>query len=366
MFKGGDSSSFDRDSTAGRVVNFLFPDVFWRQDGVGGALEHYMEVHKLSPFMIMSHYFRGNVYNDWGSDYARRTQDAFGRGDIAQGRIFIQKTDELWQKSMDAYTDTRRLGPNYVQMHHQVGTVHQKWGDFYMGLAPLADRFNEKAIADEYRKNGLDHWKKALESYQRYYKIDPVFDQNYYRMAQIYVQMGQLDMAERTYLAHIEAKECRKPYHFVFGGCVNYKIGHKNNRYDLASPNHSHDRVMNAKPEAWMYLGDFYMLVKNDLPKAEECYKRAAVCTPDDTFLQPGQPHGRDTYALFPEHITFIKRLANVYARMGKNQESIDCWRRIQRIQPNDPDLQRLIQQQPNQSDSSKYMTLSDSPRRGR
>ena len=76
----------------------------------------------------MAHYFRGNVYNDWGSEYANKALDAFNRGDVAQGDIYRKKTDELWNKAMSAYMDTLYLGPNYVQMHHQVGTVHQKWG----------------------------------------------------------------------------------------------------------------------------------------------------------------------------------------------------------------------------------------------
>lgn len=346
MYSGGESGTIEKDSTMGKIVGFIFPDVFWRRYGIGGALEHYYEVHRLSPFFIMAHYFRGNVYNDWGSDYAGKTQQAFSKGDIVQGKIFLQETDNRWGKAMEAYNDTRRLGPNYVQMHHQVGTVHQKWGDFYMGLAPLAEKFGEKSIAENYRREARDHWLKALESYQLYYKIDPVFDQNYYRQAQVYIQLGQLDKAEQSYIDHIEAKECRKPYHYIFGGCVDESWGWKNNRYDLASPNHFHDRVINAKPEAWMYLGDFYMYVKNEPLKAEESYKHAVDCTPDEVFITGSQPHGKDTYYSCPDHPNFLKRLASAYVRNGKNQLAVATWQRVQKINPKDPDLLRLFQAQ--------------------
>jgi len=344
MYGGGSPSMFENDSALGKIINFLLPDVFWRQNGIGGALEHYYQVHKESPHFIMAHYFRGNVYNDWGSDYARRTQEAFSKGDIAQAEIYRKKTDDLWGKAMSAYADTRRLGPNYVQMHHQVGTVHQKWGDFLMGLAPLADQFGQKALAEEYRKEARNHWSEAVNNYLLYYKIDPVFDQNYYRLAQVYIQLGEPDKAEQMYIDHLAAKECRKPYHFIHGGFVDKNWGAENDYYDLASPNHTHDHVINGKPEAWMYLGDFYMQIRNEPLKAEEAYKRATECEPGDEYYLNPIPNKIRTFPDFP---TFLKRLAYAYARNGKNQLAIQTWQRLQKINPSDPDLIRLFGQKP-------------------
>lgn len=365
MYSGGAGGTIEKESALGKMIYWLFPDMLWRRYGIGGALEHYEAVGRLRPDFIMSNYFRGNVYNDWGSQFAQKTQEAFQRGDIAQAEIFRKKTDELWNKAMGAYDDTRRLGPNYVQMHHQVGTVHQKWGDFFHNLAPLAERYGHKPLADEYRNEAREHWLKALQSYQLYYKIDPVYDQNYYRQAQVYIQLGDLDKAEETYLAHIEAKECKKPYQQIFGGfyvpeamkdAMDYSVVPPVsladvNRYDLASPEHTHDIVNVSKPEVWIYLGDFYSFVKNspenperdqklmaDYPyaysivkkwpnKAEACYRKAAELR---------------TY-----NIEFLKRLASFYGRTGKTQEAVSVWQKIFKINPNDPDVQRVFQIKP-------------------
>ncbi|OGR87383.1 MAG: hypothetical protein A3A86_02320, partial [Elusimicrobia bacterium RIFCSPLOWO2_01_FULL_60_11] len=76
MYRGQGGGFLDERSAMGKTVNFLFPETFWWQRGIGGALDHYYEVHRLSPYFIMAHYFRGNVYNDWGSEYANKALDA--------------------------------------------------------------------------------------------------------------------------------------------------------------------------------------------------------------------------------------------------------------------------------------------------
>lgn len=347
MYRGQGNGIIDEKTSLGRGINFIFPDIFWRQRGIGGALEHYYEVHRLSPFFIMSHYFRGNVYNDWGSGYANKTLEAFNRSDVAQGEIYRKKTDELWNKAIDAYADTRKLAPNYVQMHHQVGIVYQKWGDFLVNLAPLADRYGHPQLAAQYREESRKHWEQSLEYFKLYRKIDPVFDQNYYRLAQSYMALGRLKEAEEAYTANMLAEECRKPHHQIrfTKGFVDEEWGHENNRYDLASPRHTHDRVLVAKPEGWMILGDFYLQSMQDLGKAEEAYKKAVACTPDEIYKNGSQPFGPNQYFSFSEHITFLKRLANVYALQNKTNLALEIWKRIQALKPDDPDLQRIIQQ---------------------
>lgn len=327
MYWGGAPGTIEKNSALGKFVNFVYPDYFWRRYGIGGALEHYVEVNRLRPDFIMAHYFRGNVYNDWGSQFAQKTQEAFSRGDIAQAEVYRKETDDLWTKAMDAYTSTRKLGPNYVQMHHQVGTVYQKWGDFFNSLAPLAEKYGHKDLADEYHKLARDYWLKALQSYKLYYMIDPVYDQNFYRMAQIYIQLGDLDSAEREYIDNIDGSECKKPYHQIFGGFNYWKMkgfGTPDNRYDLASPEHTHDIVNPHRPEAWIYLADFYAFIRNNPQKAEAAYKRAIE--------------------IEPLNVDFLKRLVNFYQRTGRGHDAIDVWKRIYQLNPSDPDVQRVIQ----------------------
>ena len=347
MYRGNGEGFLAERSAFGKTVKFIFPDVFWRKNGIGGALDHYYEVHRLSPYFIMDHYFRGNVYNDWGADYANKALDAFGRGDVAQGEIYRKLTEERWNNAMDAYVDTRKLGPNYVQMHHQVGTVHQKWGDFLVNLAPQAERFGRADLAAQYRAEAFKHWEEALSRYKLYRMIDPVFDQNYYRMAQLFINMGRLNDAEDAYIANMLGEQCRAPEQQIpyTNGFEDENLVSENDRYDLASPRHAHDRVINGKPEAWMILGDFYLQIVKNLAKAEEAYLKAVACTPDETFKVGGHPSGPNVYRAWPEHVTFLKRLANVYAMQGKSQLAVQTWQRIQYLKPDDPDLQRMISQ---------------------
>jgi tetratricopeptide (TPR) repeat protein len=326
MYSGGEPGTLDPNSGFGRLIGTLFPDVFWRRFGVGGALDHYNHVNRLRPDFIMAHYFRGNVFNDWGSQFAGKTQEAFQAGDVAQAEVFRKRTDELWSKAMDAYDSTRKLGPNYVQMHHQVGTVHQKWGDFFNSLAPMAEKYGRKELAAEYRQLAREHWLKAVAAYQLYYKIDPVFDQNFYRLAQVYIQLGDFDKAEQTYIDHLQARECKKPYHQIFDGFY-VKIWNNKNRYDLASIYHTHDVVNVARPEGWMFLGDYEAYVRTNLPRAEEAYRRAVEIRPDN--------------------VDFMKRLATFYQRSNRIPEATECWKKVYALNPQDPDVQKLIHVQP-------------------
>ncbi len=324
MYAGRGGGSWEEKTTLSECLDFLFPDRVWRRKGIGGALEHYEEVNRLRPDFIMAYYFRGNVYNDWGSQMASRSNEAFQKGDTAQGEIYRKRTDDLWNKSMAAYDQTRKLGPNYVQMHHQVGLIHQKWADFFYNLAPLAERYGKKDLALEYRKSSREHLMSALHQYELYYKIDPVYDQNFYRQAQVYIQLGELDKAEQIYLDYIDGKECKKPYQQIFGGLYIESSSTPTDRYDLASPQHAHDTSKPTHPEAWTILGDFYQYIKPSPEKAEAAYKRAVE--------------------LRPQEIDFLKRLAALYGRLGRVQDSLVYWKRVYDINPNDPDVQRVIQ----------------------
>ena len=105
-----------------------------------------------------------------------------------------------------------------------------------------------------------------------------------------------------------------------------FLLGSPESRYDLGSPQHTHDIVSTTKPEAWVILGDFYAFLKNDSLKAERAYKRAVI--------------------LRPQNIDFIKKFASFYAQHGKNEESLRYWNKVYQLNPNDPDVQRIIRDQ--------------------
>ena len=324
MYGGTPSGTFDKDSFDGKILGFLFPDMLWRRYGIGGALEHYKEVTKLRPDFIMSLYFTGNVYSDAASQSAARSHEAFSRGDTAQGEIYRRKTEEYFDLSLKAYADTRKLGPNYVQMHHQVGNIYHERGDFLNNLAPFAEHYGRKDLAEEYKKKSVEYWNKSIEYYHLYYKIDPVFDQNFYRLAQVYIQLGNVDQAEQTYLDHIEAKECKKKYHRLFGGFVKpNSITYPTCRYDIAGIRHTHDVVNNAKPEVWEILGDFYSYTKPMVPRAERCYLKGVE--------------------LYPTSVDFQKRLASFYQRVQQPQKAMEVWKTVQKLAPQDPDVLKVF-----------------------
>ena len=166
-------------------------------------------------------------------------------------------------------------------------------------------------------------------------------------MAETYIQLGDLKSAEKAYIENIQGDECKKPYNIIpfTNGFEDKNWGTENNRYDLASPRHFHDRVINARPEGWVVLGDFYLQHKKDPAKAEEAYKKAVAFTTDEIYKTGGQASGPNTYTSSSDYPTFLKRLANVYAKQGKTREAIQTWQRIQNIKPDDPDLQKMIQQ---------------------
>jgi O-antigen ligase/tetratricopeptide (TPR) repeat protein len=149
------------------------------------ALHHYFKVRQLNPNFVMSVYFMGNVYND-RLDMNRVDNPRWGD---ARG----QARDD-YERAIDAYNEVRKLAPNYVQMHHQVGNLHLKRAEYAMSQG-------RKDEAEVY----LD---RAMIRYRLYQAIDPVFPQNYYRIAQIYMIRKDYTAAMKTYEELIDAPQC--------------------------------------------------------------------------------------------------------------------------------------------------------------
>lgn len=150
------------------------------------ALKYYSKVGDLNPAYIMAFYFSGNVFTDrfnmvkvfnpdWGD------KDGVPRDDF--------------DRALDSFAGVAARSPNYVQMHHQMGTLYLKHGDWLIHQGRVEE--------------GQHEWDKALEYFDKYRKIDPVFAPNYYRMAQIDLFRGQYAKAADVYNALIEARECR-------------------------------------------------------------------------------------------------------------------------------------------------------------
>jgi len=163
---------------------------FSKQGKWEDAISYYKKVNKLNQFFIMPYYFTGNVFNDrFNMEKAYRPE---------WGDTDSQPRDD-YDRAMDAYEHVRAIAPNYVQMHHQVGTLYLKMHDHLM-------RQGKAKEAQEY----LD---KALARYTLYENLDPVYSPNYYRKAQIYIMRQDLKGAEREYQNNVSAWKCFKKDH---------------------------------------------------------------------------------------------------------------------------------------------------------
>ncbi|MCB4792702.1 MAG: O-antigen ligase family protein [Elusimicrobia bacterium] len=245
------------------------------------ALKHYEMVVKENPSFIMAHYFMGNVYNDrWMPDDVNR--------------------------SIGKYKDVWKLAPNYVQSHHQAGLIYLKWGEDVERMAQEAQKKGDNAKAAELNKQKVEIWDKALHEFHLYQEIDPVFPLNYYRIAWIYMQLGQRDKAEQIYLEHLNFPE---------------KLQH-----------HPHDawvadwgiRRRRELSETCVNLGNLHFMI-NDEPNAEKYYKKALELYSDSEIA--------------------MKNLAAIYGRKGDIKNATVLWQNLRRINPNDPDVKRVFQQ---------------------
>jgi tetratricopeptide (TPR) repeat protein/O-antigen ligase len=161
-----------------RMMN-LPPDIRKKYQETGGALEHYKEVVKKNHAFPMAHYFTGNVYNDWGSQIHGESINARNKGDQEEALRLKAKAQDMWKKSEDAYNDTKRLAPNYVQTHHQVGLLNVK-------RAEQANVWGEMELSKIY-------YEDALRNFYLYKMLDPVFPPNYDRIVQILLMQGKIN-----------------------------------------------------------------------------------------------------------------------------------------------------------------------------
>ncbi len=163
---------------------------FSKQGKWEDAISYYQKVNKLNPNFIMPYYFTGNVFND------RFNMDKSYRPEWGD-RNNVPRDD--YERAMDAYGHVRGIAPNYVQMHHQVGTLYLKMHEYHAraGRAKEAGPFLDMAMA----------------RFNLYENLDPVYALNYYRKAQVHIIRRDFAAAEREYLNNINAWRCHRKDH---------------------------------------------------------------------------------------------------------------------------------------------------------
>jgi tetratricopeptide (TPR) repeat protein len=180
-----------------------------------------------------------------------------------------------------------------------------KWGQDEANLEAEALKKGRRKEAADHKKKKEEAWKKALAEFELYREVDPVFNLNYYRIAWIYMQLGQQDKAEQAYLDHVNFPEKLKlPPHNAW--VEDWTIRRKG-----------------EYAETYLNMGNLRFM-RNDFKKAEEYYKKSIE--------------------LVPEYVSAMKNLAILYGRTNRQKLAIATWEKVRFYAPNDPDVQRVFQ----------------------
>jgi tetratricopeptide (TPR) repeat protein len=261
---------------------------------IGRQIEHYHEVVTLNHAFPMAHNFTGNVYNDWGSQINGESMNARQRGDIEEAVRLRQKSQDMWNKAEEAYTNTKKLAPNYVQTHHQMGLLFVK-------RAEQANAWGEAALAHEM-------YQKALAEFYRYKMLDPVFLANYDRIVQILLMDGKIDESIALY------KEA-----LYYNKDVEFKI-----KNAITLP----DRVAAVSMSlAKLYFNEVAHLpsaFNPPVPQAEEAIKYFKLAVEND-----------------PKNVEAWKGLGFLLEKCGRNPEAQIAYQHALQLAPNDPDMKR-------------------------
>ncbi|MBI5630322.1 MAG: tetratricopeptide repeat protein [Elusimicrobia bacterium] len=213
------------------------------------ALHHYQIVQENNPNFVMSLYFMGNVFFD-RFNMDKQYNPAWGDRDN-------QPRDD-YERALDVFNEVRRLAPNYVQMHHQVGTLHMRRAEWAMG----------HGHPEEVPK----YLERALNRFKLYEAIDPVYAPNYFRMGQIFMVQKRFAEAARVFEAAITAEKCEIDAvllrnTFLRSTLLAYQGYVQESGRELSV--HRHESA-----EAYTNLANAYFLMDN-LQGAERAYRKA-------------------------------------------------------------------------------------------
>ena len=142
------------------------------------AIELYSQVIDKNPSFIMPRYFKANNYNDrWQNDDP--------------------------EKALTEYNEIWKLAPNYVQSKFLVGLVYAKLVNYFNNQVNQYGQSNKEQEQKEAAQKRDYCLNQAIKYYNQYKMIDPIFPQTYYQLANLYMQSGHPELAEKEYLDHI-------------------------------------------------------------------------------------------------------------------------------------------------------------------
>ncbi|MDE2237170.1 MAG: tetratricopeptide repeat protein, partial [Elusimicrobia bacterium] len=221
------------------------------------AVLNYRVVHQLNRDYVMALYFLGNVFND-RFDMNKTYNPAWGDTDNAPR--------DDYERALDAYNEVRRLAPNYVQMHYQVGQLHFRRAEW--------------AIAHGQPQQAEKFFKRALNRFRLYEEIDPVFAPNWYLMARIYMIHKDWASAAKMYEDYMGADKCAVAPSLISKKWLRETIlAYQSYVNEPGIPYPVHRHTMTS--QAYTNLGNCYFML-NRLRKAEEAYREALREDPND------------------------------------------------------------------------------------
>ncbi|MHB2025235.1 MAG: O-antigen ligase family protein [Elusimicrobiota bacterium] len=235
--------------------------VMSKQQQWDAAIHEYYTAHELDPNFVMSMYFLGNVFND------RFNMDKIYNpnwGDVDN----IPRDD--FERALAAYDEVRKLAPNYVQMHYQVGNL-------YFKRAQWAQSHGHPDEVQRY----LD---LAMTRYRLYENLDPVFGPNFLRMAQIDMMEKRYADAVAVYKEYLLAPRCQVDPSLIQKPWLRKTILSYQRYYNepgIPYPVHRHED-MGEDPEsvpALTGLGNADFMIGN-LAAAEHAYLKALSLSP--------------------------------------------------------------------------------------
>lgn len=251
-----------------------------KQSNWDTALKTYREVNESNPSYPMSKYFQANVHLDrWKAGDPLLAEKSF---------------HELWE-----------LAPNYVQSKYLAGLMYQK--NFSDALA-LREKYIEQKDYDrakEMEAAAKENYDLAMKCFNEYITIDPIYPLTYYQLSGMYVQTGNLHMAEKVLRDHLEYPEnlSKPPHNFWVENWAKRRF------FDYAA--------------TYVQLGHLY-LTNNKIDEAHDAYIKALEYNPGD--------------------IGALKNLTIVYAKQGNKEKEKQTWIEVIKRQPNDVDAIKFLE----------------------
>ena len=224
------------------------------------ALENYRQVNKFNPYYMMAFYFKGNVYNDrWHMDKEEHPE--------WDDPPSVKRDD--FERAEEAYKRVLDMAPNYVQMHHQLGLLLMKRGQYAKEHGDMVG----------YQK----YYDQALMQFKLYENIDPVFAPNYHRMAQIHMDRQEVDKAIETLKNLIYAPKCRVSETLNKRSWIRETIlSYQSYRHVEGRPFPVH---LHEDAEGYTALGNAYF-IKGEAKEAQDAYRRALELSPGHAMAQ--------------------------------------------------------------------------------